>query len=97
MGTTRILDQIFIISTLADLNDIDEVTTRLLQNPKDFAKLLEYFYGVQIANQFQNLFTEHLMIGGDLVNALKKNEDTVSAIRKNGMLMLIQLQSFCPT
>ena len=29
----------FIISTLADLNDIDEVTTRLLQNPKDFAKL----------------------------------------------------------
>ncbi len=72
----------FIISTLADLNDIDEVTTRLLQNPKDFAKLLEYFYGVQIANQFQNLFTEHLMIGGDLVNALKKNEDTVSAIRK---------------
>lgn len=72
----------FIVSILNDLKDVEEVTTRLIQNPKDFAKLLERFYAVQIANQFQSLFTEHLMIGADLASALKKNENTLDAINR---------------
>lgn len=64
----------FIISTAADLHDLEAVTNRLLQNPKDFAKLLQPIYGVKIAGRFQELFTQHLLIAADLVNAAKNAE-----------------------
>lgn len=64
----------FIISTAADLDDLESVTNRLLQNPKDFAQLFARFYGVETAEKFQKLFTEHLLIAADLVNAAKDGE-----------------------
>lgn len=64
----------FIISTAADLGDLEPVTNRLLRNPKDFAQMLTPLYGRRIASQFQELLTEHLKIGGDLVNAAKNNQ-----------------------
>lgn len=64
----------FIISTAADLKDLEPVTKRLLENPKDFAELLAPIYGVQVADQFEELFTEHLLIAADLVNAAKNGE-----------------------
>lgn len=64
----------FIISTAADLEDLEPVTNRLLQNPKDFAGLLTPIYGRRIAGQFQTLFTQHLLIAADLVNAAKNAE-----------------------
>ena len=73
----------FIISTAADLDDLEPVTNRLLQNPKDFAKLLTPIYGIKKANQFETLFTQHLMIGADLVNAAKNGEtDKANLARK---------------
>lgn len=65
----------FIISTVSGLEDLDVVTARLLQNPRDFADVLASFYGKKTAERFQELFTEHLLIAGDLVNAAK-NKDT---------------------
>lgn len=64
----------FIISTAANLNDLKPVTDRLLQNPKDFAQLLTPLYGVKTACRFQELFTQHLLIAADLVNAAKNGE-----------------------
>lgn len=64
----------FIISTAADLGDLEPVTKRLLRNPEDFAAALTPFYGEQIANQFKELLTQHLMIAADLINAAKKHE-----------------------
>lgn len=64
----------FIISTAADLGAIDVVTARLLQNPSDFANLLSMVYGAEIAEDFKNLLTEHLMVAGDLVNAAKAGD-----------------------
>ena len=64
----------FIISTAADLDDLKPVTNRLLQNPKDFAQLLAPIYGIKAACQFQELFTQHLLIAADLVNAAKNGE-----------------------
>lgn len=73
----------FIISTAADLADLAPVTNRLLQNPKDFAKLLAPIYGLKIAKQFQDLFTQHLLIAGDLVTAAKNAEtDKANYARK---------------
>ena len=64
----------FIISTAADLPDLEPVTKRLLKNPKDFAKLLTPIYSVRVASRFDELFTAHLLIAADLVGAAKKGE-----------------------
>ena len=64
----------FIISTAADLPDLQPVTKRLLQNPKDFARLLTPIYGMRAADRFEELFTQHLLITADLVNTAKNGE-----------------------
>lgn len=64
----------FLISTAANLGDLDYVTNRLLENPKDFAYLLSMFYSNQKASDFEKLFTEHLMIASQLVNAVKAGD-----------------------
>ncbi|MFQ9510231.1 MAG: acetylglutamate kinase [Lachnospiraceae bacterium] len=64
----------FIISTAANLGDLEPVTNRLLQNPGDFAKIFHFFYGPEIAAEFQELFKQHLLIAADLVNAAKKSD-----------------------
>jgi hypothetical protein len=63
--------RLFIISTLANLNDLDVVTRRLLQNPSDFADTLRRYYGNSKANAFQKLMEQHLLIAAVLVNAMK--------------------------
>lgn len=68
----------FIISTAEKLPDLEYVTNRLLENPCDFAQVLKIFYGTKRAGEFKNLLTEHLKIGGDLVNA-DKDMDTAKA------------------
>ncbi len=68
----------FIISTAEDLPDLKYVTDRLLENPGDFAKAMEMFYCREKADGFKKLLTEHLQIGGDLVNAAK-DMDTAKA------------------
>lgn len=64
----------FIISTAANLDDLKPVTNRLLRNPKDFAQLLAPIYGTEIACQFQELFTQHLLTAADLINAAKNRK-----------------------
>lgn len=73
----------FIISTAANLGDLKAVTNRLLQNPTDFAKLFCKFYGQNIAKRFEYLFTQHLLIAADLVNAGKnKDKEKMDDARK---------------
>lgn len=64
----------FILSTAFSLPDLQFVTERLLQNPADFAKALKPFYGEQTAMQFKQLFTDHLLIAAQLVNAAKSGD-----------------------
>lgn len=66
--------RLFILSTAFSLPDLQFVTERLLQNPVDFAKVLKPFYGEQIAMQFKRLFTDHLLIAAQLVNAAKAGD-----------------------
>ena len=65
----------FIISTAAEAGDLEAVTRRLLRNPIDFEDLLRPFYGAGTADQFQQLFTQHLLIAADLVDAAKNNDE----------------------
>ncbi len=64
----------FIISTAANLPDLDAVTKRLLRNPADFAAILSRFYGEPNARKFESLLRDHLLIAAALVNAAKAGD-----------------------
>lgn len=68
--------RMFILSLVFGLPDLEFVTNRLLQNPKDFAAVLNYFYGEDIAAKFNELFTDHLTIAAELVKYAKDNNST---------------------
>lgn len=68
----------FIISTAEELGDLNCAVNKLLENPGDFANAMKPFYCEKKANEFKLLMTEHLKIGGDLVNAAKEM-DTAKA------------------
>lgn len=68
-----------ILSLVFDLPDVDLVTNRLLQNPKDFEALLKPLYGNTVASEFSNLFTNHLVIAAELVKAAKAGDNTAAA------------------
>ena len=88
----------FIISTAEELGDLAPVTDRILQNPKDFAQLFAPIFGMNIANQFQELLTQHLLIAADLVNAAKKlgNRKRRTLPVKNGIKTRMKSPVFSP-
>ena len=69
-----------ILSIIKDLPDVDFVTKRLLQNPIDFKKVLIPFYGDEIASQFSDLLTSHLVIAAQLVKAAKAGYNNEVAV-----------------
>lgn len=71
--------RMLLISIAENLKDLNATQTRLLQNPKDIADIFRRYYGNAVANRIQQLLTEHLVIGKDLIVALKnKNEQQVA-------------------
>ena len=70
--------RMLLISIDENLNDLDATKTRLLENPKHIANVFRKYYGNNIANTIQSLLTEHLVIGGDLIVALKNNNSKLA-------------------
>lgn len=66
--------RLVILSIVFGLPDEKYTTGRLLQNPKDFEALLRLYYGENIAAEFSNLFTSHLVIASELVKAAKAGD-----------------------
>jgi rubrerythrin len=64
----------FILSAAFDTGDLDAVTKELLRNPVNFADALRPLYGDQNAETFKKLFSDHLLIAAQLVNAFKKGD-----------------------
>lgn len=65
-----------VMAIIHDLPEKDMIIERLLRNPQDFAKALSTFYGEEAANQFAELFTKHLTIAAELVQAAKAGDNT---------------------
>lgn len=65
--------RMLLISIAENLKDLEATQARLLKNPKDIANVFRTYYGVNVANQIEKLLTEHLVIGKDLIVALKNN------------------------
>lgn len=71
--------RMLLISIAESLNDLDATKARLLENPRDIANVFKKYYGNTIANTIQKLLTEHLVIGGDLIAALKNNNQKLAS------------------
>ena len=74
--------RMLLISIAENLNDLDATQARLLRNPKDIADVFRRYCGIVVANKIQQLLTEHLEIGKDLIVALK-NKNQEEATRLN--------------
>lgn len=70
--------RLLLISIADNLGDLEVTKNRLLQNPRDIANIFRRYYGNNIANTIQRLLTEHLTIGGDLIVALKNNNQQLA-------------------
>lgn len=74
--------RMLLISIAENLKDLEATQARLLRNPKDIADVFRRFYGNVVANRIQQLLTEHLTIGKDLIVA-QKNKNQEEATRLN--------------
>ncbi|MBQ9266986.1 MAG: acetylglutamate kinase [Clostridia bacterium] len=63
--------RMLLISIAEDLKDLDATQARLLRNPGDIANVFMPYYGDAVAGEIERLLTEHLVIGKDLIVALK--------------------------
>mgnify|MGYP003812652949 CR=1 FL=1 len=52
----------------------EQVTQRLLRNAQDFANALMPFYGEDAAQEFANLFTQHITIAAEVIQATKAQD-----------------------
>ena len=67
-----------ILSMAFGLPDTEFVTNRLLRNPKDFEAALRQYYGGNVAAKFAELFTSHLTIAAELVQAAKAGDSAAA-------------------
>lgn len=70
--------RMLLISIAESLKDLDATQARLLQNPRDIANVFRKYYGNTVASRIENLITEHLVIGKDLIVALKNNNQKLA-------------------
>lgn len=76
--------RLLLISIAESLNDLEATKARLLQNPKDIANVFKKYYGSAVADTIEKLLTEHLVIGANLITALKnKNEKLADELNKS--------------
>lgn len=66
--------RMLLISIAERLRDQNDVSARLLQNPKDIANIFGDFYNPAAAKTIENLLTEHLQIGAGLITALRDGQ-----------------------
>ena len=63
--------RMFLISVAESLEDLEPTKARLLRNPVDIGNLYRRYYGNAAGDKVQQLLTEHLVIGGDIIAAVK--------------------------
>lgn len=72
----------FIVSAIADLEDVDAVTKRLLQNQVDLGNAVKPFYGNEAGDKLAALLKDHILIAADVVKAAKANSPTLTEATK---------------
>lgn len=77
-------DHSYMVSALAGLEDKDAVLARLLKNQVDIGNAMKPYYGEEAGKKLTELLTEHIMIGGKIIDAAKKgDQSTVAKLDKD--------------
>ena len=81
--------RMFIVSSIADLPDIDATATRLLSNQDDIGDAIKPYYGRVAGENLSALLREHILIAADVLTAAKAGdtagvEDAIEQWRVNG-------------
>ncbi len=61
----------YIISLMMGLRDLSFIATRLLRNGAEIAQLISYFYGTEVANQFENLLTQNVLLLSEVASTVR--------------------------
>ncbi len=61
----------YLVSALAGLEDQEKVLARLLKNQKDIGNAIKPYYGEAAGNQLGDLLTEHIVLAGKVIAAVK--------------------------
>ena len=64
----------YIVSEIANLEDLDAVTKRLLQNQVDLGNAIKPIYGNDPGNKLAELLKEHILLASEVVKAAKVND-----------------------
>lgn len=64
----------YIVSYIADLEDIKDATDRLLQNQVDIGNAVIPYYGKNAGEKLTALLKEHILLAADVVTAAKNND-----------------------
>lgn len=80
---------LFLLSLAYALPDMGAIETRLMQTPGDIASVFGKFYSQTMVNQLTQLLSEHVKIGGELLEAMRdqdadKAEQLERQWRQNG-------------
>jgi hypothetical protein len=74
---------LLLVSIADRLKDQDATAQRLLQNPIDLGNIFAKYFGSSAGKTVHDLFSEHLIIGGDLITALRdKRTSDVDRLRR---------------
>ena len=63
----------YIISALANLDDLKDVTERLLKNQADIGTALSMYYSPDVGTKLTNLLKEHILLAANVITATKAN------------------------
>lgn len=69
--------RMLLISIAEGLADEADVTNRLLENPKDIANIFAQYYPQEVATLIEQLLTEHLQLGAELMKASKVGDSAM--------------------
>lgn len=65
----------FIISALANLEDANKISERLLKNQDEIGNAVKVYYGEAAGNQLAGLLRDHILIAVEVVKAAKSGND----------------------
>jgi len=75
--------RLLLISIAERLDDQADTTARLLQNPGDIANIFMRYFSRQCVGDVENLLTEHLQIGAELITALRDGSKIADELDKS--------------
>jgi hypothetical protein len=69
--------RLLLVSSAASLPDRDATLARMLQNQQDIGAAIVPFYGQDASNKLTQLLTDHVTLGGKLLDAVKSGDGTI--------------------